>query len=140
MEGEVIFQRIKLPTWSRGRGLRRHASVIAFFCLLTVAVTWPLVLRFSSQVPGWYIADNYEYLWKMWWFKHALLDLHQNPLIAPQLFYPQGFELAHAELSPLLTVVSLPLTWLWGEIPTYNLLSFLSFVVATIWAGRSSTA
>jgi hypothetical protein len=133
MGGEGIVRRIRLPSWSRGRGLRRHASVVAFFCLLTVAVTWPLVLRFSSQVPGWYIADNYEYLWKMWWFKHALLDLHQNPLIAPQLFYPQGFELAHAELSPLLTVVSLPLTWLWGEIPTYNLLSILSFVV-TGWA------
>ena len=133
MGGVGIFRRIKLPTWSRGRGLRRHASVIAFFCLLTVAVTWPLVLRFSSQVPGWYIADNYEYLWKMWWFKHALLELHQNPLIAPDIFYPQGFALANAELVPLATIVGLPLTWLWGEIPTYNLLILLSFVVSG-WA------
>lgn len=113
--------------------MRAHALAIAFLSLLTVAATWPLILQFGSKVPGWYVADNYEYLWKMWWFKHALLDLHQSPLVAPQLFYPQGFQLANAELSPLLTVVSLPLTWLWGEIPTYNLLSLLSFVIAG-WA------
>jgi hypothetical protein len=124
---------LSLPDWARRRAVRAHILAIAFLSLLTVAVTWPLVLHFGSKVPGWYIADNYEYLWKMWWFKHALLDLHQSPLVAPQLFYPQGFQLANAELSPLLTVVGLPFTWLWGEIPTYNLLSLLSFIVAG-WA------
>ncbi len=113
--------------------MRAHGLAIVFFTLLTLAVTWPLVLHFSSKVPGWYIADNYEYLWKMWWFKHALLDLHQNPLVAPQLFYPEGFQLANAELVPLATVLGLPLTWLWGEIPTYNLIILLSFVVSG-WA------
>jgi hypothetical protein len=115
------------------RVVRAHALSVVFFSLLTVAVTWPLVLHIGDRVPGWYIADNYEYLWKMWWFKHALLDLHQSPLVAPQLFYPQGFQLANAELVPLATVLGLPLTWLWGEIPTYNLIMGLSFVVSG-WA------
>jgi hypothetical protein len=113
--------------------VRAHGLAIAFFIILTLTVTWPLVLHFTDQVPGWYVADNYEYLWKMWWFKHALLDLHQSPLVAPHIFYPQGFQLAHAELSPLHTLIGLPLTWLWGEIPTYNLFSMLSFII-TGWA------
>ncbi|HEY44873.1 MAG TPA: hypothetical protein G4O11_12910 [Anaerolineae bacterium] len=113
--------------------VRAHGLAIAFFIILTLTVTWPLALHFTDQVPGWYVADNYEYLWKMWWFKHALLDLHQSPLVAPHIFYPQGFQLAHAELSPLHTLVGLPLTWLWGEIPTYNLFSMLSFII-TGWA------
>jgi len=123
----------RLPAWTRRRGLRAHALAIAFFSLMTLAVTWPLIIHFNSKVPGWYIADNYEYLWKMWWFKHTLLDLHQSPLIAPQLFYPAGYELANSELVPLATVLGLPLTWLWGEIPTYNLILLLSFVVSG-WA------
>jgi hypothetical protein len=121
------------PAWTRRRALRAHCLAIVFFTLLTLAVTWPLILHFSSRVPGWYVADNYEYLWKMWWFKHALLDLHQNPLVAPQLFYPEGFQLANAELVPLATILGLPLTWLWGEIPTYNLIILLSFIVSG-WA------
>jgi hypothetical protein len=115
------------------KSVRAHGLAIAFFIILTLIVTWPLASHISDRVPGWYIADNYEYLWKMWWFKHALLDLNQSPLIAPHIFYPQGFQLAHAELSPLHTVVGLPFTWLWGEIPTYNLFSMLSFII-TGWA------
>ena len=112
---------------------RGHLWVILFFLLLSLAVTWPLVLHMTDRVPGWYIADNYEYIWKMWWFKHAIIDVHQSPLFAPDIFYPQGFHLAHAELSPLHTVVGLPLTWLWGEVMTYNLFTILSFVL-TGWA------
>lgn len=126
-------RRFMLPDWTRRPKLSAHALAIAYFGVLAVAVTWPLVLHFTDKVPGWFIADNYEYLWKMWWFKHALLDLHQSPFVAPQLFYPAGFQLANAELSPLLTVVGLPLTWLWGEVPAYNLFALLSFVVAG-WA------
>jgi len=118
--------------FKHGRG-RGHLWVILFFLLLTLAVTWPLVLHLTDRVPGWFIADNYEYIWKMWWFKHAIIDVHQSPLFAPDIFYPQGFYLAHAELSPLHTVVGLPLTWLWGEVPTYNLFTILSFVL-TGWA------
>jgi hypothetical protein len=113
--------------------VRAHTLAVVFFGLLTVAATWPLVLHFTDRVPGWYIADNYEYLWKMWWFKHALFDLHQSPLVAPQLFYPEGFQLANAELVPLATVLGLPLTWAWGEIPTYNLIILMSFVLSG-WA------
>jgi hypothetical protein len=113
----------------------RHPPVVAFayFLLLTLAVTWPLALHWAERVPGWYVADNYEYLWKMWWFKHSLVDLKQSPLVAPDIFYPQGFNLAHAELTPLHTLLGLPLTWAFGEVVTYNTFAALSFVISG-WA------
>ncbi len=110
-----------------------NIKVLAFFTLLSLAVTWPLILHLNDRVPGWGVADNYEYLWKMWWFKHSIVDLGQNPLIAPEIFYPSGFALAHAELTPLHTVIGLPVTMLWGEITTYNLFAMLSFIL-TGWA------
>jgi len=110
----------------------RSAPLLAlgFYGLLTIVVTWPLVLHWADRVPGWYVADNYEYLWKLWWFKHALLELKQSPLVAPHIFYPQGFALAHAELTPLHTVLGLPLIWAFGEIVTYNTFAALSFLIS----------
>ncbi|MGA9531112.1 MAG: hypothetical protein WBR18_00175 [Anaerolineales bacterium] len=121
----------------RFRGLspavRQAAGPAVFFVFLSVLVTWPLVLHLGDRVPGWYIADNYEYLWKMWWFKRSLVDLHTSPLFVPNILYPSGFSLAFAELTPLHTLIGLPLTILFGEIATYNLFCLASFVVSG-WA------
>jgi hypothetical protein len=108
-------------------------GALAFFFFLTLIVTWPLIRHLGDRLPGWYIADNYEYLWKMWWFKHALVDLHTSPLVAPMILYPDGFPLAYAELTPLHTLVGLPLTLMLGETVTYNLFAVASFVLAG-WA------
>jgi hypothetical protein len=119
--------------YQRHKEFCQHAGAAVFFLLLAVIVTWPLILHMRDRVPGWMISDNYEYLWKMWWFKHTLIDLHTNPLIAPNILYPQGFPLAFAEITPLHTIVGLPLTLLLGEITTYNLFALASFVFAG-WA------
>lgn len=109
---------------------RTNLKALGFYTLLALAVTWPLALHLHDRVPGFFKADNYEYLWKMWWFKHAILDLRQSPLVAPDIFYPMGFQLAHAELTPLHTVLGLPLTAVLGEVVTYNIFALLSFVIA----------
>jgi len=104
-----------------------------YFLVLALTVTWPLALHFGEQVPGFYVADNYEYLWKIWWFKRTLIDIGTSPLHAPDIFYPHGFDLAHAELTPLHTIIGLPFTLIWGEVATYNGFALLSFVLSG-WA------
>jgi hypothetical protein len=110
-----------------------HVSALVFFVVLTLVVTWPLLLHLRDRLPGWYIADNYEYLWKMWWFKHAIVDLQRSPLIVPTILFPDGFSLAYAEITPLHTLIGLPFTLMLGEIQTYNLFALASFVIAG-WA------
>ena len=112
---------------------KTNLIALGFYTLLALAATWPLVLHLHDRVPGFFRADNYEYLWKIWWFKHAILDLRQSPLVAPDIFYPMGFSLAHAELTPLHTVLGLPLTAVFGEVVTYNFFALLSFVLSA-WA------
>ena len=107
-----------------------HVGALGFFLFLTLVVTWPLIIHLRDRLPGWYIADNYEYLWKIWWFKHALVDLHTSPLVAPTILYPNGFPLAYAEVTPLHTLIGLPLTVMLGEAATYNLFALASFVLA----------
>ena len=117
----------------RRAGLQARYGALAFFVLLSIVVTWPLTIHLFNRVPGWYVADNYEYVWKIWWFKHALLDLGTNPLFAPDILYPTGFALAHAEITPLHTIVGLPITLLLGEVAGYNIFALASFVLAG-WA------
>ena len=110
-----------------------HVGALGFFLFLTLVVTWPLISHLRDRLPGWYIADNYEYLWKMWWFRHALVDLHTSPLVVPTILFPDGFPLAYAEITPLHTLIGLPLTLVLGEAATYNLFALASFVIAG-WA------
>ncbi len=105
------------------------AAVTAFFVLLSLAMTYPLVQVFRSRVMG-FPADNFEYLYKVWWFKHALFELRQSPFFDPSIFYPFGYNTALTELTLSNIVVALPLTLAFGEVVAYNVLMWISFVLS----------
>jgi hypothetical protein len=99
------------------------------YAVLAVVFTYPLLFRLNEIVLGW-PGDNLEYVWKMWWVKHAILDLHTTPFFAPQIYYPYGYNMANAELTPTHTVLALPLTALMGPVVSYNLTILISFVIS----------
>lgn len=108
---------------------RVHAGVLLVLGLLSVLMTWPLVRHFSTAVlgpPG----DNLEYVWKMWWFYHALVEQGSSPFFVPDVFYPFGYPLALSETTLAHTLLGLPLTALWGEVVAYNALVLASFVLS----------
>lgn len=99
------------------------------YALMALVMTWPLALHIGDAVlgpPG----DNLEYVWKMWWFKQALLEQRVSPFFVPDVFYPFGYPLALSETTTAHTVLGLPLTVLWGEVAAYNLLMIASFVLS----------
>ncbi len=113
----------------RSRSLAREGGVVLLFALLSVIMTWPLVAHLGRAVlgpPG----DNLEYLWKMWWFKHSLLDLGVSPFFNPDIFYPVGYPLALSETTMAHTLLGLPLTALWGEVVAYNVVVLFTFVLS----------
>jgi len=117
----------------RGAIWAEHVGVVALFALLTALMTWPLVAHFGEAVlgpPG----DNLEYVWKMWWFKRALLERRSSPFFVAEVFYPFGYPLALSETTLAHTVLGLPLTALWGEVVAYNAMAYLSF----IWSGYAA--
>jgi hypothetical protein len=106
-----------------------QGGVLLVLVLLTVLMTWPLARSLGSAVlgpPG----DNLEYVWKMWWFYHALVERGSTPFFAPDVFYPFGYPLALSETTLAHTVLGLPLTALWGEVVAYNVLILASFVLS----------
>lgn len=108
-----------------------HLVALTIFITLTLVMTYPLGLRIGNAIlgapaPG----DGYEYVYKCWWLKHALLDDHVSPLYNPDLFYPFGYSFAMSEGTLANTVWALPLTLVFGEVGAYNLVMLWSFVLS----------
>jgi hypothetical protein len=109
----------------------------AGYLLLTLLVTWPLVLDFGSAAPGlgdWggerLHFDSPVALWDLWWFRYALVHLHQSPFRCAYLFHPWGADLRLHTLAPLPGAIGLVLQeWLTLG-ATHNVLLLANFVAA----------
>jgi hypothetical protein len=96
------------------------------YLLVTLVFTWPLCLHLGTQIIGPFHGDNLEYVWKIWWVKHAWFDLRIPPQVVPQVYWPYGYPLAYGEITPLHTIIMLPVNLLLGQVWTYNLAILLS--------------
>jgi hypothetical protein len=106
-------------------------AVLIAFSVLSAVMTLPLLRGLGSHIlgapaPG----DNYEYLYKMYWFKHALFDLHVSPFFNTGMFYPFGYNVTLSETTLSNTIPALPLTLCCGEVIAYNVTMWLSFVLS----------
>jgi len=107
---------------------RKSSWVLIGYLGLGVLLTWPLVTRFPTHVPGDGI-DDPSLAWNLWWLKHALVDQPQNPFLCRWQFWPVGINLAFYTLTILNGLLSIPLQLVFGVVPAYNLLLLSSFVL-----------
>lgn len=107
----------------------RYLRVVLGYTILALALTWPLVARFATHVPGDGI-DDPSLAWNLWWVKHALIDQPQNPFACTWQFWPIGINLAFYTLTVLNGMLSAPIQATLGLIPAYNVLLLLSFVLS----------
>jgi hypothetical protein len=83
--------------------------------------------------------DGGEEVWFLGVVANQLRHFH-NPFFTDLANLPHGINLANVTSMPVLGVLGAPLTWLWGPIFTYNILTILSPLTAALavyWvAGR----
>jgi hypothetical protein len=118
------------------RGGRSHLAALGVYFLLSIVLTYPLITRFASHVPGedLWAFDEYTFVWNLWWFKHALLQLQQSPLFSDRIFYPVGVDLALFTLAPLNSALAMPLL-AWLPLPLVsNLVVVFSFAMSSYGA------
>ncbi|HYO89262.1 MAG TPA: hypothetical protein VER79_11475 [Candidatus Limnocylindrales bacterium] len=107
---------------------RRHLLALAGFSLLTMLMTWPLVLHWSTHITGTEPGDNFELLWLFRWVATALQQ-GTDPWFAPHIYAPYGYPIVYGEVTPIHSFLLAPLTLGLGEIVTYNLITVLSTVM-----------
>jgi hypothetical protein len=114
-------------------GFGRWFGLSLLFSLAAIVQTWPLVLHAENSVADWWSFpfDTWQFLWSLWWVKHALVDLHTNPFHTDILLYPQGSDLYLHALTPVNGVLSIPLQLATRNlILSWNVLALLLFVVS----------
>ncbi|HMH01922.1 MAG TPA: glycosyltransferase family 39 protein [Terriglobales bacterium] len=109
-----------------------NALVLLLYVALTMVMTYPAVLFLRAKVIGG-PEDNFHFLWELWYVAHALFDLHKSPFFDPDVFVPFGFSLIrNQDLSPGTVLLFSPITRLFGEVFTYNVLILLSFPLTAL--------
>ena len=70
-----------------------------WFLLLAVLFTRPLITRMGSEIAGG-VGDNIYFIWMIGWVRKALFKLGVNPMNVWFLNYPEGWNMAHTEITP----------------------------------------
>jgi hypothetical protein len=113
----------------------RWGQALLAYIALTIALTWPLALRWTTDLPGGAhkdgLEDAYQNVWNLWWM-HEALARPTNPLITDRFFYPEQPNLYYHTLSPINTLLAVPITALWGPIAGFNAVAFLSCVLGAL--------
>lgn len=118
---------------NRPADLRHFLLASLGFLVLVVGFTWPLVLHMGQAVVGDF-GDNMHFVWMVGWFQEALFERGVSPYFAPQLNYPQGWELARSEIPTTLVLAGLPGSLLGDPVLGYNLAVLLSFFLSSVAA------
>jgi len=111
---------------------RAHLLPLVLYLLLAVLATYPLIRHFGSWLPS-DSGDALQNYWNYWWIERALAA-GQNPYRTPLLYAPYGAPLYLHTLNLFNGLLSIPLQLLFGLIPAYNLLVFLSLTLAGYFA------
>jgi len=123
----------------------RWGQALLLYIILTLVMTWPLALRWTTNLPGGPhkdgLEDAYQNVWNLWWMK-AALTRPTNPLITDRIFYPEQPNLYYHTLSPINTLLAAPVTVLWGPIAGFNAVAFASCVLGALgmwWLAHDRT-
>lgn len=109
------------------RGWQAHIWLLGGYLALALVLTWPTVAHLLVNLPG-DGGDDPAIAWNLWWVKHSLLTLRQNPFQSDYLFYPLGINLAFYTLTVLNALTALPLLLNVGVVGASNLHLFFTFV------------
>jgi hypothetical protein len=113
--------------------VRRHSPALALFAVLTFVLAFPVIrIMLRGGVPGWE-GDNLYFVHSVWWWKHALLDLHTSPFLDPDSFVPAGKNVLRGELTVTNTIPAMPITWLFGAPVAYDVMLLFSFVATSFF-------
>jgi hypothetical protein len=112
-----------------GKSPYRDALVILAYFIITLLMTYPVILNFFSHVPGGG-GDIFSFLWNFWWVKKALLELHATPYFSYFVSYPTGENLALRPFALFDSLLAIPLQGIFNMAATYNALFLLGFMLS----------
>ena len=103
-----------------------HLSVVFVFSVLTIIITFPVILDFGSEAAGEACGDKCHMMWRIWWtdfsFNNGLNFQHPD-----YIFYPNGVDIG-GNLAYFTTFIGFVLVQFLDYTVTWNIIWFLGFV------------
>ncbi len=96
------------------RRFRSHLLALALYLVLTFVALDNLVLHLGTAIPGVGLGvdvwrDYGALYWNLWWVKHALFNLHVDPMFSNYVLYPQTINLSSHALTLTFGLLTAPL-------------------------------
>ena len=113
------------------RGQKYDWLVWLWFLLLAILFTRPLITRMAGEIAG-EVGDNIYFIWMIGWVKKALFKLGADPMNVWFLNYPEGWNMAHTEMTPAQLALGEIFTLFGSETFAYNAAMLLSFVLSGV--------
>ena len=120
------MQEIIIGGSSIKRKIFKHGLVLLTFLILTMIVTFPVILDFGTQAAGQNCYDKCHMMWRMWWAGFSVdnnLDFHHTQY----LFQPVGTEVS-GNLAQFTTGIGAILHSILGSTLTWNVIWLSGFV------------
>ena len=137
MPGVAEMEEAKTPgpgPVSRVEWPRKYAALpLLGYLALTLVMTYPLVTRLTSAIPGDSF-DGWQNYWNLWWMKVALVEKVTSPWFTDILYHPTGASLLFHTLNPFNGITFLPVQLAFGLIPAYNAVVIFSFTMGGLGA------
>lgn len=106
-----------------------EVGIVFYFCLMTVIMTYPLILKMGHSIIG-DIGDNIYFIWLFDWYTKAIFELKISPFFNPYLNYPEGWNLASTDTTPVMVLLGYPVYLLTNPVMAFNFSMLLSFVLS----------
>jgi hypothetical protein len=108
--------------------------VSALYVLATIFFTYPTILHLNSALAGEDssvnpASDVFETTWSIWWWQHAIFDLHQSPIQLSVLNHPLGETYPLYWLMAQSFIFAAPAARLLSVVFAYNLMTMAGFVL-----------
>ena len=103
-----------------------HVSVVFIFSILTIILTFPVILDFASEAAGFGCYDKCHMMWRIWWtdfsFENGLDFQHSN-----YIFYPDGVDIG-GNMAYFTTFIGFLLVQFLDYVIAWNIIWFLGLV------------
>lgn len=110
----------------------KSLTLVSFlYLLLTLFMTFPLVLNLSTHIPG-VSEDGPIHVWHLWWLKHSLFTLKSSPIVTNYVFWPQTINTIFDAHTYTNAFISLPLQPIFGLVLTSNLIIIASLTLSGV--------
>jgi hypothetical protein len=108
----AAFEKLRQSAWL-------NVLVFLGYLGLAVVMSWPLVMRFGTELAG-EGTDVWIHQWTFWWIKEALAN-GLNPFYTTQLYHPFGVSLTSHNIAWFNIAFWLPIQTIVGPVAAYNI-------------------